>query len=272
MGMDRQPENVPHAGIPVEFLVNPGVLVATGIESFDTIKAEFAKDQVPHQSGLNLVQLKSAGIARKLWMWNGNAGLATATATGVPAPTVSATAASADDANSQWIQHTTAASNPSHSGLIPSSDVLLRPGWLPDMECLIRTGATITPSTRFIVGITSATTDGATVPTTLHGAYFRYNAGTANWETAACAGAAPGTGDSGVAVAANTSYKMRIQFRGVVGSSLSSIRFFINDVQVADHTTSLPAANQTMSPRIRVTTTTAAARVLLWSYLAVAHS
>lgn len=183
--------------------------------------------------------------------------------------TVTTAGANADgvDSRAPWVRHTTGAVAGNSNGLVPSSFGLHRIGWMLDTEWLVRTEGDIA-NYRLVTGHTSATTDSATtIPTTLHGAYFKFetNASVTQWQACVAAGAAPTVVNTGVVVAVNTVYKLRIEFVGTPGSNPTAVRFYINDVLVATITTTLPAATQTVSGHYRVTTLAALAKTALFS-------
>lgn len=216
---------------------------------------------------------KSPTIGRNLIGMAAIPTVATAAPFGLNASyTISTTASTSNDAEGSWINHATAATNPSHSGILPPVYGLARPGWMPDTEFSIKTGAAIT-FCRIFAGLSSALPDGATIPTTLHGAYFKFETDglVTTWQTCTAAGGAPSvTTATGVTVAANTAYRLRIEFVGTIGQNPTAVRFYINGVFVANHTVSIPTSNQLISPLIRFSTLTALATNQKWEHFMMA--
>lgn len=246
---------------------------ATGVAS-ETHQQSEAQTPISAPNDPNGMIWGSPLITKRLFTWYANPGAATFTTVGAPAgPTVSTTASNTDDAEGPWVNFATATTaNTSFSGLIPAAYTYVRSGWVPDCEIFMKTAASIA-TMKIILGMTSASPDAMPTPTTLHGAWFRYDTsvdGTAFWRTCTGAGAAPTVTTTGQAIAANTTYKLRIEFVGTKGVDPTSIRFLINDSVVATHTTTLPLANQTFSPTTRITTTAASAAQIKIGKVAVA--
>lgn len=115
--------------------------------------------------------------------------------------------------------------------------------WKPIFEATIKTYSDIT-SSRIFCGLFSATPFGSATPS-VHYVAFRYDTGadgTAKWRCVSDnASGSPTVTDSGVTIAASTRYSLRIE---VV--STSSVKFYIDDVLVATHTTTLPTSTQSL--------------------------
>jgi hypothetical protein len=247
------------------------VASAAGIIS-ETLQQSAAQVPISAPNDPNGLIWASPMITKRLFVWHANPAANTATSIGAPAvPTLTATASNADDAEGPWVNHATTAVSNNASGVVEAF-TYFRPGWVPDAEIKIKTAAALT-NMRIIVGLVSASPDTVPTPTTLHGAWFRYDTsvdGTAFWRTCTGAGAAPTVTTTTQSIATDTQYKLRIEFVGVSGSNPTAVRFLINDVVVATHTATLPAANQTMGRSLRVTTLAAATKNLKWSKFAVA--
>lgn len=262
-------------GLSPAILTAKGAMFAASASGVVSETRAQAEGQVPvyHGNDANGIVWESPSVGRRTFSLLANPGLATAQTDGFPAAyTLSTTASNADDAQGPWVNHATATANPSHSGVLPAAYVYARPGWLPDVEFHVKSDPSLITLSRYFVGLSSALPDGSTIPTTLHGAYFKYetNGAVTQWQCCTAAGAAPTVANSGVVVAANTRYKLRIEFVGTLGSNPTSIRFLINDLVVATATSTLPLANQTMSPLIRVSTLTTVARNLKWAKIIMA--
>lgn len=198
------------------------------------------------------------------------------TAMGIVLPTASATTfANGDDANAAWHDHATSTTLNNAVGLISAAFNLFRPGWYPRMRMLVKTPATLT-SLRYMHGFFSASPDGASLPTTLHGAYFRYDTttdGTAFWRTCTAAGGSPTVTTTTQAIAASTVYLLGIDmvppdpfsFGQTPPRVVFTIATALTEGVVAAHTATLPAANQALGWGMRVQTLTTAARSLIWS-------
>jgi hypothetical protein len=110
-------------------------------------------------------------------------------------------------------------------------------------------------NSRYWVGLFSASPVASGVPN-IHAVAFRYDTGvdgTAFWRTVSIAGtgASANVTTTSVAVAINTAYKLRIR---VV--TTSKVEFYINNVLVATHTTTLPTSSTLLGYGCQVTTLT----------------
>lgn len=252
-------------GVPADADIQTGEFVVTADTTLDkaVVRGKGSTGTL-WQTDLNI------GTRRFMEFLN-NPGLATMSTSGVPAaPTITATATNTDDADGPWINQATTATTGNASGWVPAAYVYTRPGWRPDVRMRIKTVAAGDLSgVRLLFGLFSAVPD-AINPGTLHGAWFRYDTGidgTAFWRTCTGAGAAPTVATTTVAVAAATVYRMRIEFVGPRGGNPTSIRFYINDVLVSTHVATLPLANQTMSPAMRVVNIASAIKNVKWGEL-----
>lgn len=202
-------------------------------------------------------------------------GLATISTSGAPAATFSGTgtgntqAVSDNIFSAPFVQLLTAATANNANGVTPASYTQVHPNFRPSLWCKVSTDTAIT-SARFWVGLFSASPGAVASPTALHCAAFRYDTsvdGTAFWRCVTSgASATPTVTTTSVAVAVSTAYDFRIEYN----AAASKIRFFINDVVVATHTATLPAA--AMAPDVRVTTLSAAARALHFSRYSLVYS
>lgn len=99
---------------------------------------------------------------------------------------------------------------------------------------------------RVFIGLFSATAVmTADTQNTIHSAFFRFSTGASdtNWQCATSNASATTVIDSGVAVAVDTIYKLRIDC-----SDNTRIKFFINDSLVAVGTATLPTASTGLAP------------------------
>ena len=101
------------------------------------------------------------------------------------------------------------------------------------------------------------------------GASFRFSAaggtgaGDTNWQTVTSNGVTQTVKNSGIAVSAGTSYRLRIDFVNYVSVSSGTILFYVNDVLAGTHTCSIdncPAAATSMLYQARVTPLTGTAK------------
>jgi hypothetical protein len=208
-----------------------------------------------------------------------NAAAATYTAAGIAAPTASATAANADIAEGPFVSHTSGAVIGNSSGLISAAFNLFRPGWYPRMRTLIRTPADIA-NYRLLAGFFSANPDA--VPTTLHGAWLRYDTGvdgTAFWRAVTAAGASNAIGVTVTAkpITADTTFLLGIDFVPpdpyVRGQNPIAVKFTVATAAAEDvvayhlpdkpdnvNNNSIPLANQQLGYGVRVATLVALAK------------
>jgi hypothetical protein len=199
---------------------------------------------------------------------NANPGLATASTWGMPAALLNATAANDDDDTGPYVSHTTGAVSGNATSI--RSDPLptaFRRDWLPELEMVVKLGPTIS-SYRFWAGMFDAVPNSASDPV-VNGAAFRYATdvdGTAFWRTWSNDGVSTGNaGATTVAVVAGQEYVLRLKCLA------SSIEFYIDDVEVAEHSTNLPGATTMLGYNISLATLTAAARAFSWSRIRIAH-
>jgi hypothetical protein len=139
-----------------------------------------------------------------------------------------------------------------------------------DATCgwMIQTG-TVHTNIRMWLGLTSANLSAIGTPTTELVAAFRYDTGVdtanTNWRAVTCDGASVTTTDTGVNAAVNST-----GFRFIIITSASSIKFYINEVLVATHTTSLPG--NTVGHQVAVRTLDATNKRIEWGRSFYFHS
>ncbi len=127
---------------------------------------------------------------------------------------------------------------------------------LPDGVFVMKTGANASDLTgvRIWVGFDDGGNENG--PTPANSVLFRFDtqdAGDTNWMTISEDGSSnTELNNSGVAVAANTRYVLRVQI-----VSTTEARFYINGALVATHTSRFPAASTTLSPRLYILNGTA---------------
>lgn len=236
--------------------------------AFGTGSGQPAEGNHNHDADYADVSHEHAGLvlAQTLKAVYPNPGLATAAVVGTAAVVLNATVANADDADGSWLSHTTAASSGSATSMrsaIPADQV--RRDWLPDLEIRIKTGSAIS-TVRYWIGLTDALPNSSADPT-LHGAMFRFDTGASdsNWQAWTNDNSGGGSAqDTGVAVAADTVYVMRIRCLA------STIEFSINGTLVATASSNLPSASAMLAFNISCATLANVGRVIKWGRLLVA--
>lgn len=183
-----------------------------------------------------------AFLNRRKTQVTSNPGLLTLTAMGfATAPTITAAALTTqgDDADgSAIILNTTAAAGGTSN--VASLYTQFKQEWESDVSFKIKTTASGLTAFRMWVGLFSATPAALDAPL-VHIAGFRYistgPASNANWVGITAAGTATQTVvDSGVVVAVNTTYVLRVQCVGSV------VNFYVNNKYVGQSSTNLPTA------------------------------
>ena len=186
------------------------------------------------------------------------------------------------DNDAPWIRFATTAVLGNASGLYTAFDQF-RSGWYPRMRALVKTRASIA-DVRLLVGFFSASAD--TLPTNIHGAYFRYATGTgepdttAFWRTCTATGTAPTVkvldgagGRANAPIAASTAYILGIDFippdplvRGQTPTRvLFSVATDTGDPVFQTETATIPAMTQNLGFGVRVITDTAGAKEFAFS-------
>jgi hypothetical protein len=197
-----------------------------------------------------------------------NPALATVTSVYSAAPTLTATASNGDTAEGAFLNSSTTAVANNASGLISAAFTLTRFDWNPDFTVRIKT-TTATTTTRFWIGLVSASPDGASASPAISMIGFRYDSAaqtTPFWQTITCTSTCVGTGSTtnttSFAVTTDTIYKFRVNC-----TSTSSCDFYINDTFVANHTLDLPASTQNLGYAVRVQTLASSIRGLRTGYI-----
>ncbi len=121
-----------------------------------------------------------------------------------------------------------------------------------EWECIIRTDASVAALTIW-AGLKLTNT--SVVATDDDQVFFRFDAAVANWEATTSIGGTDTETDSGVAVAANTVYKLRITI-----NSSRIAKFYINNVLV--HTTAALTNDVDLIPYVGVHANTGAAKTI----------
>ena len=188
---------------------------------------------------------------------------------GVLPPTIAAfniTAASDDQAEGPLVRYTTTAASSVDAGLISPFGVI-QPRWAPYFYARIRTDPSAITSTRLAVGLVSADVAGNAGPattgsySTAQGAWLRYDTGvdgTAFWRTVTSSGTTATVTTTTSAIALDSAYELLIE----VNSAVSQVRFWVNGVLAATHTTNLPSSSAALGYTARLRTLTTSARAL----------
>jgi hypothetical protein len=156
------------------------------------------------------------------------------------------------------------------AGVISNYNIWCR-GYDPEMIVKMKTAGVITVL-RFWIGMFSAEPKAISSPTAIHCAAFRYDTGVPdpNWVTVTSDDSvAPLVTNTGIAVAINTIYNMRIE----CDPTTPSIKFYINEALVATHTgETLPTAAQLLGGAVEVTSLEAVKKSIRWSRIAILHN
>ena len=182
--------------------------------------------------------------------------------TGISAPSVDGAplglmvndsgSATSRETDGSYIPYTATTTLADSAGIFPSESTIQR-RWGIIEWWVIKTGALSTDieNARIWIGSGSAALSGSDEPV-LHYMAFRYSTSidsTAFW---ACvtdgATGTPETTTTTVAITADTRYLMRID-----ASATDNVRFYINDVLVATHTTNLPTSSTNQRPAFSIT-------------------
>jgi len=170
--------------------------------------------------------------------------------------TVLGAATAFSDSTGQYINYATTTTSGTQGGLFTST--IQTTQFLPDAYLVMKTGAVAADITgvRIIFGWSSTFTfDTSDNPASTHLAAFRFStgAGDTTWRALTKDGTTLNNQDSGVTVAADTKYILRIK---VV--TTSSIEFYINGTLVATSSSNLPTSTTTLNLYMGVATNTTA--------------
>ena len=195
-----------------------------------------------------------------------NAGATTFSSVGLVAPTASAIT-NVDDDTGPLGQFTTTSSSGNTAGVVTAFSVLRR-AWAPEWVARVKTGASVA-DVGLWAGLFSASPDNAADPA-VHVAGFRYYTstdGTAFWRCVTKDGTTTTVTTTTVAVTADTAYTLRVDAR-----ESGNVRFYINSILVATHTTNLPGSSTPLGWAVRVSTLAAAIKNLKYSRAWLSHA
>lgn len=164
--------------------------------------------------------------------------------------------ASDDDTDGRWIRNTSGAVSGNTAQLQSISGNNQRRRWNTIHVCRLKTYTDVT-SSRIWCGLFTNAPESTDDPTG-NLAAFRFSTGASdtNWMACVKDGSTLNPQSTGVAVATDTMYLLRVE------TDASEVRFFINSTLVYTHTTNLPSIDTAMGYHVGVTTLTGSARSL----------
>jgi hypothetical protein len=162
--------------------------------------------------------------------------------------TVEGATTSVSDADGRWNVYQGNSGALSKGRWVAGNYSLSRRDWKPIFAATIKTYSDLT-SSRIWAGLFSATPFGSATPS-LHYIAFRYDTGadgTAFWRCVTDNGSgSPTVTTTTAAIAVSTRYALRFE------CSASDVKFYIDDVLVATHTTTLPTSTQSLGIEVGV--------------------
>lgn len=240
--------------------------LAAGDLAMDTVSGRPRAFIEGESRDLGHVDEAEGGGRRRMWGINQNANATTLNQVGfATAPTVNSPGAGAavhndSSGNGQFIEYATGATLNNDAGWISSAFTQTQRIYRYTHDMWIKTGADIA-NVRYWMGMFSATPMAASDPA-VHAAAFRYDTavdGTAFWRTYTNDAVSTGTvTTTTTAIAINTAYRLRIVW--AVGTA--TVRFYVNGVNVANHTTDLPTTTQDLGHIEQVRALAAANKVV----------
>ena len=230
--------------------------LAGGRQSISDGAAWVSRDVLdPKRNNYHLLALPGTGTT-PLVILNGNV-------TGVANPVSSGTQSRVQTTTRDWINLVSSGVGTGAAGFVGAAATSFRTTRKPVLESIIMPGQAAGDLTnirlRFgLYAVTPPTTDAYVG----NCAGFRYCPGadgTAFWRTETADGAAATVNATSVAIAINTEYKLMID-----AFDPTSIKFYINDLLVATHTTNLPSTTADLLYQLQSNETAAAAINLLF--------
>ena len=174
--------------------------------------------------------------------------------------------ANAADADGEYLAFTTSTSAGDAQKRIASVLTTTRRDRSPEIVCHMKTGASIA-NVRVWAGFFNSDPTLTATPAAAH-AGFRYDTtadGTAFWRTSTHDGATQEVQTTTVAIAANTKYRLRIEF------GVSDVKFYVDDVLVATHSTNIPGSTTALGEAWTFVNLSAASRSAKLSRLWMRH-
>jgi hypothetical protein len=181
----------------------------------------------------------------------------------VAAPTTVGTLAVSNESDSTYVSATSGAVAGNNGGFVSASLNLVRRGYNPMFEALIRTGSTVADA-RFWLGFFSiAPTNVDDLAGATQGIAFRYSApaGDTGWRAVCDDGTSATVSTNLTTVTADTRYLLRIRMDSAAGIAY----FSINNGAETAVSTNLPAVGTDLGVAVYVFTNIAVARVLKFS-------
>lgn len=203
------------------------------------------------------------------WQHDIGSGITTISSTGTTATLTqvgTGAASNVDTTSGPYEQQQTGTTSTNTAGRESSATVTQR-SWSPIFATRILTPSNI-QNLGYWFGLSSASLAGVDTPTTQHVAAFRYNVtvdGTAFWRCVTCDGSTATVTTTSTAIATSTVYRLRIE----LDDTNTEVRFYINDVNVATHTSgnNLPGQTTQLGVVLDVTTKTNAAKRFAWDFV-----
>lgn len=177
--------------------------------------------------------------------------------TGIPVTNGTPSLVNVGTGEGQFIQYLSGAVSGNNGGVTAPTFDQTQFIYRPIIDVAVRNPATISTA-RWWVGMFSGDPMGSATPA-LHIMGFRYDTAVdgTTWRAITDNGSGtPTATDTTVTFSATTSYRMRI----IVDSAGANVRFYINGILRATHTTTLPTTTQNLGYCAQVQTTSAAAR------------
>lgn len=271
--------NVTFAKLGTDFIAS--ATSATPVFADSILICDASDSNLTKRSTLTQVRTLLGVGTKRTMQYLKNAGAATITNVGfASAPTTSGTLTSQDSSLGPWLRHTTAASAGSAGGFVSSSYGIVRPYWQPEMFARVQMGdGFLLGDGSIFVGFMSASVDasigsrdqeGNTAPAiAMAGFYYGTSVSPSfyrgQWVPYTSNGAAGVGNSTRTGDLRNSNENLRIVM------SDTEVQFYIDEVLVATHTTTLPASNQALGFGIRITAEDNAAVYLEWSRVEIRH-
>lgn len=203
----------------------------------------------------------------RFWLIQQDAGLTSLSQVGFStAPTVNGTPSVQNLQTAQFVRYTSAAAGSALAGLLSSAFTQTRLNFRPSYKAIVRTGPSVT-EVRYWIGLFASDPMGSSDPA-IDGMGFRYDTGvdgTAFWRAWSNSGAGSEVTATSVAVTADTTYVFTIE----ISHDGSEIFFFINDLLVASHSSSIPGGAVDLGHVESLITLSSGARSLSFGKLGV---
>lgn len=218
-----------------------------------------------------------AGNRRVTYGFRSLGGTAALQADNCPAPTVTtpgAALAATDGDHGNQVQLSTNTSSGNVASIVASTNAytLTRPWLTPIFLARVCTDASVA-NVRAVAGMPSADVSGNAGPATTgayataRGAWWRYDTGvdgTAFWRCVTADGTNATVTTTNAGISTFSVYDL-----GITIDTAGTVRFEMNGIVVATHTTNVPGTSQSLGPQVSVTTLTTAARLIRFNHLTI---